>query len=494
MRQTTAARGPAIELVAAAADHALPVHLVGREPDGARGGDIAALAAAGGVNAMPGRVVRVVIDGRPALLAGVAGMGLPDAAVLRALAHRVVREAGRGQIALHGLGEVAGKDAAIAGAFLDGLLSAAYRFDRYRTMPRPGDAPERLEYIEIVASGQLEADAVLAAAIRSTLLAVPAQAHARDLVNEAPSTLTPSAFAAIAADVAAEAGLDIEILDEQALEAAGCGGILGIGRGSAQPPRLVMLRTRTPDPVARVALVGKGITFDAGGLFLKRPESMASMKGDMAGAAAILGAISVAAACAPGVEVRAYLALSENLPGERAIKPGDVVRARNGKTIEVNDPDAEGRVVLADALSMASEGAPDVIVDLATLTGSKQEALGTGLAAVFATDDALAARIASAGDRAGEPVWRLPLVEAYRPAMDSAIADLRTFDTTPHCPDAILAALFLREFVTAGTAWAHVDMAGCEFAGRDGDVPEGMATGFGARLLVELLRSFARPA
>ena len=411
---------------------------------------------------------------------------LRDAASLRRLGSRVASGVHGVVAAVEGLAGVAAGDPSRAMAVVVGMAAAGYRFERYRSTT---DRRAPLAAIEVVTSGEPEADAVLAEAVRLAEPVIEALATARDLVNEPPSTLTPEVLARLAAEIAGRAGFEAEVLDVPALEAAGCGGILGIGRGSAHnPPRLVVLRRRPPAAVARVALVGKGITFDSGGLFIKSPSSMSGMKGDMAAAAAIIGAIGVADRVAPSVEIHACLALAENMPGELAIKPGDIVRTRNGRTIEVNDPDAEGRVVLADALAMASEVEPDLLVDLATLTGTKIEALGNGLAAVYATDDALALRLAGSGARAGEPVWRMPLVDAYRPAMDSPVADLHAFDTTPKCPDSILAALFLREFVSPGIPWAHVDMAGCELADRHADVPEGMATGFGAALLVELLR------
>jgi len=419
------------------------------------------------------------------LVDGAAGLIIPagaDARAARAAGVAVGRATGHAVITVHGVGRLAADGR--APAFIDGLLSGAYRFDRQRT--RPGAV--RVERVEILASGDAS-DLELAAIIAWAMAAAPATRLARDLVNEPPSQLTPSIMADRARDVGAATGLDVEVLDEAALEAAGCGAILGVGRGSAEPPRLAILRTRTEDPVARVALVGKGITFDAGGLFVKSAEGMVDMKGDMAGAAAILGAMSVVAACAPRVQVTGYLALSENLPGPRATKPGDVLRTRSGLTIEVNDPDAEGRMVLCDALAMAGEAKPDLIVDLATLTGSKVRALGNDVGAIYATDDRSAALLEAAGRAASEPVWRMPFVEAYRHKIDSRIADLRLCDPAAASPDSIIAALFLREFVPAGIPWVHLDMAGGELADREGEVPEGMATGYGARLLVELLRA-----
>jgi leucyl aminopeptidase len=468
-------------LVDAASDGALPVGLV-LPGTAAAAGSAEAAAIAAQRRATHGETVRAVhgpVDGRPGLLVGVG----EDRASARTAGAAIARDADTAVVALGGLRRLGDGDR--VAALLDGVVSAAYRFNRHRTRPAASVALERLE---IVRSGDAARDDRLAADLAAVLAAAPATRLARDLVNESPSILTPTAMAEVACDVAARADLDVEVMDEAALEAGGFGAITGVGRGSAQPPCLVVLSTRTQDPVARVALVGKGITFDAGGLFLKKPSGMADMKGDMAGAAAILGAMSVVAAVAPRVAVRGYLALAENLPGPRATKPGDVLRTRNGLTIEVNDPDAEGRMVLSDALALAGEAAPDLIVDLATLTGSKVQALGSVIAAIYATNERAAALVEEAGRAASEPVWRMPLADAYRSRIDSRVADLKICDLSPSAPDSIIAALFLREFVPDGTAWVHVDMAGGEIAERDGEVPEGMATGFGARLLVELLR------
>jgi leucyl aminopeptidase len=477
---------PRIEVVADADPADLQVRLAG--PDDLVGDAMGALrgAAALGFHGSIGEMMLVSDDGVPTMVLGVGQPVSLGRTGMRRVGDTLARQRTRRSVAVHGLVPLAGDDVPdLIEAFVEGVVGGAYQFDRYRTTATD-DVP--VEVIRIID----DSSADLVEPITAGLRVGSAVALTRDLVNESASVLTPTAFADHAGAIARETGLDIDVLDEADLARERCGGILGIGRGSAEPPRLVTLSTRTPNPSVRVALVGKGITFDAGGLFLKRPESIVTMKGDMAGAAAILAAIALAPIVAPRVEVRAYLALAENLPGERAIKPGDVVTARNGKTIDVNDTDAEGRVVLADALSMAGEAGLDVILDVATLTGAKSHALGPTYAASFATDDDLARRVDVAGQRAGEPVWRLPLVEAYRSRMDSPIADLRVYDPVPHCPDAIHAALFLREFVPPGTAWVHLDIGGCEIAPRDGDVKEGMATGFGARLLIEFLRGYAR--
>jgi leucyl aminopeptidase len=444
--------------------------------------------AAGELAAVAGTTIRAIANGLTTRFVGLGPRRELDRTTMRRIGAAAARQPTNRSIAIHGLPTPLPSENAedLIEAFTEGLMLATYRFDRYRT-PKAGDVV--IDEIRIIGRGRPDLEGPIAAGI----LVGAAMTSTRDMVNESASVLTPRTFADRASVMAADSGLDVRVLDETELARERCGGILGIGRGSAEPPRLVALSTRTPRPTARIALVGKGITFDAGGLFLKGPESIVTMKGDMAGAAAILSAVTLAPIIAPDVEVRAFLALAENMPGDRAIKPGDIVTARNGKTIDVNDTDAEGRVVLADALSMASETEPDAIVDIATLTGAKSHALGAAYAAMFATNDALARRLGRAGERAGEPVWQMPLVDAYRPRMDSPIADLRVYDPSPSCPDAIHAALFLREFVPSGIPWAHLDIAGSEIAGRGGDVEEGMATGFGTRLLIELVRGFARP-
>ena len=309
---------------------------------------------------------------------------------------------------------------------------------------------------------------------------------ARDLVNTAPSDLVPAALADEAERVAAASGLQAEVLDEKALEENGYGGIVGVGQGSVNPPRLVRLEYAPAQADKTVVFVGKGITFDSGGLSLKPPKSMETMKSDMGGAAAIIGAMQAIATLAPAVRVIGYLSIAENMPSGSAQRPSDVLTIYGGKTVEVLNTDAEGRLVLADALVRSAEDAPDVVVDVATLTGAQVVALGTRISAVMANDDALRDAIVAAAGRAGEAMWPMPLPAELRKGLDSTVADLANV-----APDRnggmLVAGLFLREFVPEGVRWAHLDIAGPSF--NDGQphgyTPKG-GTGAATRALVQI--------
>jgi leucyl aminopeptidase len=314
---------------------------------------------------------------------------------------------------------------------------------------------------------------------------------ARDLVNTPPSDLVPAALADEAERMAAASGLQAEVLDEKALEENGYGGIVGVGQGSVNPPRLVRLeyapaQAGKTGPGKTVVFVGKGITFDSGGLSLKPPKSMETMKSDMGGAAAIIGAMQAIAALAPAVRVIGYLSIAENMPSGSASRPSDVLTIYGGKTVEVLNTDAEGRLVLADALVRSAADAPDVLVDVATLTGAQVVALGTRISAVMANDDALRDAVVAAASRAGEAMWPMPLPPELRKGLDSAVADLANV-----APDRsggmLVAGLFLREFVPEGVRWAHLDIAGPSF--NDGQphgyTPKG-GTGAATRALVQI--------
>jgi leucyl aminopeptidase len=277
------------------------------------------------------------------------------------------------------------------------------------------------------------------------------------------------------------------VWDEGDLAREHCGALLGVARGSSEPPRLVSA-TYDPEPgaaMAHVALVGKGVTFDSGGLSLKPADAMTLMKTDMTGAAVVMACVGVVARLGLRVRVTAIAPMAENVVGESAMKPGDVLVARNGLSIEVLNTDAEGRLLLADALSLAVEGEPDAIIDIATLTGAQRVALGNGVGALFATTDELARYLAEASERSGEGLWRMPLVGAYRSQLDSEVADLANIGRAGQA-GAIVAALFLERF-SAGVPWAHLDVAGparAESASRY--ITKG-ATAFGARTLIEFL-------
>jgi leucyl aminopeptidase len=307
----------------------------------------------------------------------------------------------------------------------------------------------------------------------------------RDLVNTSPLDLPPAALAA-AAEQAAPPGVTVEILDEAALKDGGYGGLTGVGQGSSRPPRLVRLSYTHPEATQTVALVGKGITFDSGGLSLKPPKSMETMKCDMSGAAAVLGATSAVAELGLPVNIVGYLCAAENMPGGSAQRPSDVITIYGGKTVEVLNTDAEGRLVLADGIARSAEDNPALIVDVATLTGAAAVALGRRTAGVMGSSDEVAAKIAAIMRESGEPAWAMPFPEELRKGLDSAVADM-----TNVSPDReggmMVGGLFLKEFVPAGVAWAHLDIAGPAFneKGPFGYTPKG-GTGAAVRALIAI--------
>ena len=374
----------------------------------------------------------------------------------------------------------AAAEPAMIAAFCEGFLLAGYRFRRYtgtpataltaRTLAVRSDAAPRGPEIE-------DALAYVRAAVTEVF-------RARDLVNEPPSVATPRYIAAQAEALSREIkGLETEAWDPKRLAREQLNGILGVSRGSREEPRLVILRWAPSGARRKVALVGKGVTFDSGGLSLKPPKSMETMKYDMAGGAAVIGAVAAAARLRLPVEVTAYVPATENLPGGQAQKPGDVIRFANGRSVEVLNTDAEGRLILADALIVAARAKPDAMVDLATLTGACRIALGTLLAAVMGNQQPLVDALVAAGKEAGEPIWQLPLVPEYRDDLKSPIADLKNVGGEA---GSIIGGLFLQNFVD-GVPWAHLDIAGPAFTEKDlPQAPRG-GTGFGVRLLLRYL-------
>jgi leucyl aminopeptidase len=360
-------------------------------------------------------------------------------------------------------------------AVLEGMSLADYRFDTYRSEP---DAHPELS-VDLVGGGAGWKDDARRAGV-----IVDAVALARDLVNEPAAAKAPLDLAGRVSGPAADAGLDVEVWEGERLEAEGMAGLLGVGGGSHRPPCLLRLSYRPEGATAHLALVGKGIVFDSGGLSIKTAAFMEDMKSDMAGAAAIIAATIAIARLGLGVNVTAYAALAENLPGGSAQRPGDVLTIRNGKTIEVLNTDAEGRLVLADALALAAEAEPDLLVDLATLTGACKVALGPKIAGLFSGDDMARERVEAAASAAGERVWPMPLPADYRTLIDSRIADMKNTGTGRY-GGAISAALLLKEFV-GEVPWAHLDIAGPAFLdSAEHYLPKG-GTGFGVRTLVEL--------
>ncbi len=378
-----------------------------------------------------------------------------------------------------------------AGALVEGVSLALYRFGYKSKGGSSGDAPDALAKVTLVGSTA----AGVRSAVEAAVAVSGAVALARDLVNEPGGSLTAPAFANRVRRLAGRVGLTVRVMDEAAIKRARLGGLLGVSRGSTNPPRLVEL-TYTPEGVpanrrtGNLAFVGKGITFDSGGLSIKPATGMMDMKKDMAGAAAVVGAMSVLPVLAPRCRVRAYLPMTDNMLGGDATRPGDVLTIRNGKTIEVLNTDAEGRLILADALSLASEAGPDAIVDLATLTGACMVALGPRIAGLMGRNDAFLDQVEAAAGRTGERVWRLPLPEDYRKQLESTVADMKNIGA--QYGGALTAGLVLGEFVAEGIPWAHLDIAGPSASDADEDERTKGATGFGVRLLVDLACSFQR--
>lgn len=359
---------------------------------------------------------------------------------------------------------------------------AAWRFETYRA--KPSAVLENLECV-LVTGG----DATLDARIGAGLDMAVSVNLARALVNEPGSVMTPAVMAERAAAMAREEGLGVEILDRDGLVAGGYSGILAVGQGSRYEPRMVVLRYR-PDAAARhVALVGKGISFDTGGISLKPGKDMHEMKSDMSGAAAVIGAMRTIARKKPNTAVTGILVCAENMIGSAAQRPGDIFRHKNGKYIQVDNTDAEGRLCLIDGLARAGEEGADTIVDIATLTGACIRALGTSLAGVLGNDDGLVSRLVACGERSGERLWPFPLLEEYAKELETPHADLRNIGGA--YAGHITAALFMQPFVPKNAKWAHLDIAGPAYFEKGWKYYSPGATGFGTRLLADWVLGLA---
>ncbi|CAN7470258.1 leucyl aminopeptidase [Knoellia sp. LjRoot47] len=446
-----------------------------------------------------GEVVRVVaVPDVSATAVVVTGLGkaadvTPD--VLRAAAGSALRSVATKSTVAVGL--PAADEASLA-AVSDGAYAGCYTFDAASTKVSAGakktastaaSTGPKVTVVSSLGSGK----SVKAAVERAAVIGA-ARDLARDLVNTPPNLLTPQAFVErVKAAVAASSGkVSVSVLDEKALAKGGFGGIVGVGQGSANPPRIVTM-TYSPSGFRgskgqSVALVGKGITFDSGGLCIKPAAGMLTMKSDMAGAAAVAAAVLAAAELGGPVAVTGYLCLAENMPSGTAQRPGDVVTMRNGTTVEIIDTDAEGRMVLGDGICLASEANPDVIVDIATLTGAQMVALGSRVAGVMGNDDTFRSAVVDAGAAEGEDSWPMPLPRELRAGLDSVVADLA--HKADRWGGMLTAGLFLQEFVGEGIDWAHVDIAGPSFneKGADGATPKG-GTGYGVATLVRLIES-----
>jgi leucyl aminopeptidase len=363
-----------------------------------------------------------------------------------------------------------------AGAAVIGTILGAYSFDEYKSDPKAS----KIASLTLV-GGEVSDDEIAAASSLAQGVIL-----ARDLVNRPAADTPPAALADIATGLSTD--VEVKVYDEDEIVEAGFGGLIAVNLGADRPARMVVMKYSPEGADRTVAFVGKGIVFDSGGLSIKPAAGMETMKTDMAGAAAVMGAVQVIAELGLKVNVVGITPLTENLTGGSAQKPGDVMRAYNGKTIEVLNTDAEGRLVLADGLSLAAEMEPDLIVDIATLTGASKVALGPLIGAIFASDDAAAEIVESAASVAGEKMWRLPLETEYKPMIESDIADMKNI--AGRWGGAITAGLLLAEFV-GDTPWVHLDVAGPARADKTEHYVSKGGSGFGVRTLVEVARSLA---
>jgi leucyl aminopeptidase len=427
------------------------------------------------------------LDAKAALLVGVGDQDSFDAAAIRRAGAVVARRASKVATLATTLLDAAGEDidaGDAAQALAEGVCLGSYQFLRYKSEPKPTS----LKKVQVVGRANAKVRAGLE---RGTRIA-QAIAWARDLVNEPAAAKSPEEVAGAAKKLARASGLKVKVFAGEQLVRERMGGVLGVGNGSDRPPRFLRLEYAPAGAKTTLALVGKGVVFDSGGLSLKTAGGMETMKTDMSGAAAVIAAMSTLRDLGVKTRVIGYVPLVEKMPSGRAIRPGDVLTMRNGKTVEVLNTDAEGRLILADGLSLAAEEGADAIVDIATLTGAVTVALGDKIAGLMGSNDDFVEQVRGAAERTGERVWTLPLPEDYRRNMDSEVADIRNISSGGG-GGTITAGIFLKEFA-GGKPWAHLDIAGTARSGADdADVSKG-GTGYGVRTLVELAASFKKPA
>jgi leucyl aminopeptidase len=467
-------------------DDGHPVLVAGAEEvDAAFDGELAALLDLAGASGKAEEVVKVPSRGAVAAKLvvavglGPAENGTPDGDQVRRASGAVAR-------ALAGSGRVVSTLGAVdLTAAAEGTLLGAYRFTAFKGDPEAGKKP--VAHVEFSSAGGEDGLEVL----RHAVAVAHAVRTARDLINTPPNALYPETFAARAKELGEAAGLDVEVLDDDALAEAGFGGVLGVGQGSSRKPRLVRLSwSGGATPVKKVALVGKGITFDTGGISIKPAAGMDHMTSDMSGAAAVIATTVLAATLELPVAVTATVPMAENMPSDTAYRPGDVLTMYGGKTVEVLNTDAEGRLILADAIVRAAEDEPDYLVETSTLTGAQMVALGTRTAGIMGSDE-LRDRVAALGRSVGEDAWAMPLPEHLRGELDSRVADLANV-TGNRFGGMLAAGIFLREFVAEGLPWAHIDIAGPSFNTGSpwGYTPKG-GTGTPVRTLLALLEDIA---
>lgn len=365
-------------------------------------------------------------------------------------------------------------------ALTEGLLLGSYGFDKYKT-----DNSDNNEVKKVIFASNKVKESTLKDETEFARVISESTNLARDLVNEPPVYLTPSKLAEFASEVAQEGNLKCEIFDYAEIERRGLNGLMAVSSGSEEPPRFIHLTYEPPRKSKKsIAVVGKGITFDSGGLCLKPADSMRTMKMDMGGSAVVLGVMKAIAVLKPSIKVHGLIASSENMTGPKAYKPDDVIRAYNGKTIEVINTDAEGRIVLSDALSYAVELKVDEIVDLATLTGACMVGLGSYTAGIMGNDQKLIDKIRNASDSVGEKTWQLPMDDELRVEINSNVADIKNAGS--RMGGAITAAMFLENFV-GDIPWAHIDIAGPAFLEKDSNWNPKGGTGFGVRTIIKYI-------
>jgi leucyl aminopeptidase len=474
------------------------------EPGGAIGSVDAALdaavrdvIAAGDFTGRAGETLLFYTHGAlPATRVLIVGLGEPGkfgpaaARNAAATAVRKARDLGARTIAsvLHGAGAGGLAPEAAAQMLAEGTLLGTYRFQGYRSALPPDWKPDPDTFTLVEANAQRVA--ACEAGVARGIAVATGVLLARNMVNEPANHMTPATVARLATELAAEIGLTVQVLEQEQMAALGMGILLAVAAASEQPPRFVILEHnagRADLPI--VVLAGKGVTFDSGGISIKPSEDMWRMKSDMAGGAAVIGALSVAARLDLPLHVVGLVPLAENLPGGRAQKPGDVFTGMTGKTMEVISTDAEGRMLLADTVAYAGRFKPAAVVDIATLTGAQAVALGPQAAAFFANEEDLATKLVVAAEASGERLWRLPLYEEYAEAIKSQVADVK--NSTGRTAGIGTSAKFIEHF-TDGYPWAHIDMASMAWSDEDKPAQPKGATGYGVQLFTALLEGWAR--
>jgi leucyl aminopeptidase len=459
--------------------------------DKALGGTITRLTKRGDFKAKPGTVHLLYPEGRIAAERLVlAGLGKRSEFTLNRLrqaagkAAPYLRDAGATDVTILSDG-INLKAEETAQALTEGSMLGLYRFLKYKTNEE-NDRKKEIKTLTILTENASAARA-MQKGVKTGEVVAESTVMVRDMVSSPSADMTPTIIAAKARDIAKEFGLKLQVLERQQMEKLGMGALLGVASGSAQPPKFIIVEYRSGGKKPFIALVGKTITFDSGGISIKPAENMDKMKDDMSGGAAVLGAIRSAAALKLPLNIVGLLPATENMPSGRAYKPGDVLRTLSGQTIEIISTDAEGRLILADALAYARQYKPAVIVDIATLTGACRVALGQEAIGMLGTDDKVKQKMREAGEETGERVWEMPLWEGYYDLIKSDIADMK--NAGGRDGGVITAAALLSKFVQ-NYPWVHLDIAAMAWAEKDRPYTPKGATGIGVRLLTQFLRDF----